>query len=96
MFGRKKYLPAEEAITRGNSDKMEITYNVMAEGTLKKMKIRDGYNQNEKMFYIQITERETLLSYRIYLSDSEYRNLVYNMTHVYKEHGTVTRPDTSS
>ena len=79
MFGRKKYLPAEQAITRGNSDKMEVQFNIAAEGDLKRMKIRTGHNSMENMYYIQITERETLLSYRIYLTESEFKDLVFHM-----------------
>ena len=81
---KKKYLPAEEAITRGDSSKMEITYNIAAEGDLKRMKIRTGYNQFEKMYYIQITERETLLSYRIYLTADEFKNFVVHMGKTYQ------------
>jgi hypothetical protein len=80
----KKYLPAEEAITRGDSTRMEIKYDIAAEGDLKRMKIRTGYNQNEKMYYIQITERETLLSYRIYLTDVQFKDLVIHMGKTYQ------------
>lgn len=76
---KPKYLPAEEAITRGNSDEMSIQYDIASEGDLKRMKIRTGRNAVENMYYIQITERKTLLSYRIYLTDSQYKDLIYHM-----------------
>jgi hypothetical protein len=81
---KPKYLPAEEAITRGDSDAMSLQYGIAAEGDLKRMKIRTGYNQNEKMYYIQITERETLLSYRIYLTDAQFKDLFIHMGKTYQ------------
>lgn len=82
-FWKKKYLPAEEAITRGDSSRMEITHNIVAEGDMKQMKIRTGHNSMEKMYYIQITERETMTSYRIYLTEQEYRDLAFHMNRTY-------------
>lgn len=75
----------------------------MVIGDRNKIRIKNGWNENEKKFFIQLTEllydknkkRYAGQEMRVYLDDEFYRNFIYNMQHVYKEHGKVTRPQTA-
>jgi hypothetical protein len=73
-IGKKEFPPAEVAILRGDILAMEIT-----QGPIKDLKIKGGHNKINGKYYIQITHRKTLYSFRYYFTEEEFKNFVYAM-----------------
>lgn len=64
---------AEELVKVGNSGTMELFSNAVTEGNLTGMKIRQAWNNEDKHFFLQITDKETMRSMRVILTLDEYR-----------------------
>jgi hypothetical protein len=74
FWKKDKYPTAEEAISRGGILDKDLT-----QGSMSDLKIKGGHNIHEDKFYIQITDRKTLYSFRIYLTHEEFKNFLYGM-----------------
>ena len=77
---------SEDMVTTGNMKEMELTFGKI--GILDKIfrwkkhevagYIKSGYNNVQKMYFIQIAHRKSGMNFRIYMTMEEYDNFIYN------------------
>jgi hypothetical protein len=59
-------------VSTGTLNEFDIITGEVNDGTLKDMKLRAGYRKEDTLFFIQIVDRKTIKSMRIYLTPEQY------------------------
>ena len=52
---------------------MVLYSDTVTEGTMMGMKFRQAFNERDKHYFVQITDKETMRSMRIIMTKDEYR-----------------------
>ena len=79
FWNKSKHKDADVMIRHGDTNEFYIETGTVTEATTAGMRVKNGYNSVEGKYFIQLTDKKTLESMRVYMDEEFYKNFHYNM-----------------